>query len=123
MNAAATQAAEVQLRPEIHTQKNMLLLSDVAEIFTGSSQEAAMLSAVELMPAADARHADQHSDARNSRLLSMRGVNLANVQFTGAAQVVVIGGTIRRRNSICGGRRKCWCNKPSESPSKRSFII
>ena len=91
-NATVVRAAEVQLRPEVHTQRSVLLLSDVAEIFTGSSQEAAILSAAELMPAPTpgTRISIRMRDIQDS--LSMRGVNLANVQFTGAAQVVVIGG-------------------------------
>ena len=92
MNAATTQAAELQLRPEIHTQKNILLLSDVAEIFTGSSQEAAMLASVELMPAPAPGTRLNIRMREIQDVLSTRGVNLVNVQFTGAAQVVVIGG-------------------------------
>jgi flagella basal body P-ring formation protein FlgA len=92
MNAAAAQAAELQLRPEIHTEKNLLLLSDVAEIFTGSSQEAAALAAVELMPAPAPGTRLNIRMREIQDLLSMRGVNLTNVLFTGAAQVVVIGG-------------------------------
>jgi flagellar basal body P-ring formation protein FlgA len=89
---AATQAAELQLRPEIHTQKTVLLLSDVAEIFTGSSQEATMLAAVELTaaPAPGTRLSIRMREIQD--LLSMRGVNLTHVQFTGAAQVIVIAG-------------------------------
>jgi flagella basal body P-ring formation protein FlgA len=92
LSATAAKAAELQLRPEVHTQKNLLLLSDVAEIFTGSSQEAATLAAVELMPApaVGTRLRIRMRDIQD--LLSMRGINLTNVQFTGAAQVVVIGG-------------------------------
>jgi len=92
LNVAPAQAAEVQLRPEIHTQKNILLLSDVAEIFTGSSQEAAMLTSVELMPAPAPGTRLNVRMREIQDVLSMRGVNLANVQFTGSAQVVVIGG-------------------------------
>jgi flagella basal body P-ring formation protein FlgA len=92
LNAAAAQAAELQLRPEMHTQKNMLLLSDVAEIFTGSSQEAAILSAVELMPAPAPGTRISVRMREIQDVLSVRGVNLTNVQFTGSAQVVVIGG-------------------------------
>ncbi len=92
LSATPVRAAEVQLRPEVHTQRGVLLLSDVAEIFTGSSQEAAILSAAELMPAPTpgTRISIRMRDIQDS--LSMRGVNLTNVQFTGAAQVVVIGG-------------------------------
>jgi flagella basal body P-ring formation protein FlgA len=92
MNVAATQGAELQLRPEIHTQKNILTLSDVAEIFTGSSQEAAMLAAVELMPAPAPGTRLSIRMREIQDFLSMRGVNLTNVQFTGSEHVVVIGG-------------------------------
>ncbi|HEX3998924.1 MAG TPA: flagellar basal body P-ring formation chaperone FlgA [Pirellulales bacterium] len=90
--SASVRAAELQLRPEIHTQKNLLQLGDVAEIFTASSPEAAMLSAIELMPAPSPGTRVSIRLREIQDILSMRGVNLANVQFTGAAQVMVIAG-------------------------------
>lgn len=92
LNAASARGAEVQLRPEIHMQKNVVLLSDVAEIFTGSSQEAAMLAAVELVPAPTPGNRLSIRMREIQDVLATRGVNLAAVQFTGAATVVVIGG-------------------------------
>ena len=80
------------MRPEIHTQKNVLLLGDVAEIFSTSSQEAATLAAVELMPAPPSGSRQSIRVREIEDILSTRGVNVANLQFTGAAQVVVIAG-------------------------------
>ena len=121
VTVAATQAAELQLRPEIHTQKNILLLSDVAEIFTGSSQEAAMLAAVELMPspAPGTRLSIRMREIQD--VLSMRGVNLANVQFTGSAQVVVIGGVDpTERLNVRRPSRVLMRTGSAERPSTRS---
>lgn len=91
-NAARAHAAEVQLRPEIHTQKNLLLLGDIAEIFSTNSQESAALAAVELMPAPTAGVRLKIAAREIQDILAMRGVNLTNLQFTGAAHVVVIAG-------------------------------
>jgi flagella basal body P-ring formation protein FlgA len=82
-------AAEIHLRPEVRTEKTLLLLGDVAEIFAADPQETQTLAALELVPAPPQgqKLAIRIRDIQD--LLSIRGVNLADCQFSGAAQVLV----------------------------------
>lgn len=106
-SCAAVSAAEVQLRAEVHTQKSVLTLGDIAHIFSADSQEIASLAAIELMPAPvpGARLAIRMREVQD--ILSADGVNLANVEFAGSAQVVVIGGAdMAKFNSHRPGRQQ-----------------
>ena len=88
--AARGEAAELKLRGEVRTQKSLLLLGDVADIYAAEPQEARSLAAVELMPA-PASGNRQFVRLRDIQdLLAIRGINLAELQFTGASQVLVI---------------------------------
>ncbi|HEV3418402.1 MAG TPA: flagellar basal body P-ring formation chaperone FlgA [Pirellulales bacterium] len=88
--ACAVRAAEIKLRDEVHTSKSLLLLGDIAEIYAADSQEASKLAAIELMPAPAAGN---HMVVRLrdvQDLLDLRGINLAQQQFSGAGQISVI---------------------------------
>ena len=88
--SARGDAAELKLRGEVRTQKSLLTLGDLADIYAAEPQEAKSLAAVELMPA-PASGNRQFVRLRDIQdLLAIRGVNMAELQFTGAGQVLVI---------------------------------
>jgi flagella basal body P-ring formation protein FlgA len=98
-NARTAAGAELQLRSEVHMHKPLVTLGDVAQIFSANSQEDGMLAAVELIPAPTAGTRQSISVREIQDILSMRGLNLTNLQFTGAAQVSIIGGGERAARS------------------------
>ena len=103
-------AAEIHFRPEVRTEKTLLLLGDVAEIFAADPQETQKLAALELMPAPPQgqKLAIRIRDIQD--LLSIRGINLADCEFSGAAQVLVttVGATEEARaKAIAPARRSC----------------
>lgn len=85
------QAAELQVRSECQSRGAMVTLGDVVEIRTSDASQREELAAVELFPAPPAG-AKRFVRAREIQdMLLMHGVNLAQHQFSGAAQVAVVG--------------------------------
>jgi len=83
--------AELRLRGQCQPSGPLVMLGDVAEIFSTETGQSQSLAAVELFPAPPA------SQQRFVRLreiqdaLLLRGVNLVEHQFSGASQVTVAG--------------------------------
>jgi flagella basal body P-ring formation protein FlgA len=84
-------AAELQLRTECRVRGPVVTLGDVAEIFSKDAAERARLAAIELFPApAGGQRFVRLREIQD--LLLMRGVNLAEQRFSGAAQTAVLSG-------------------------------
>jgi len=87
---AAAGAAELQLRSECRAQGAVVRLGDVAEVVAADAQQAAALGAIELFPA-PAPGRQRFVRLREIQdLLLLRGINLAEHRFSGAAQVSVL---------------------------------
>lgn len=85
-----TEAAEIRLKSDCQATGSLLVLGDVAEIFSTDPQEAEQLAAIPLVPA-PAPGAKLYLRVREIQdLLSPRGVNLAQQRFSGANQVTVL---------------------------------
>ena len=82
-------AAELRLHPEVRTAKSLLHLGDVAEISAADPQAAERLAAVELIPSPPPGEKRYLSLREIQDVLSLRGVNLAECQFSGASHVTV----------------------------------
>jgi len=87
--ASWANAAELRLHPEVRTAKNLLHLGDVAEISAADPQAAEKLAAVELIPSPPPGEKRYLSLREIQDILSLRGVNLAECQFSGACHVTV----------------------------------
>ncbi len=85
----AAAAAEITLRNEARVQKNIVLLGDIADIQSADTRQTRSLAAIELMPAPAPRGRLIIRLVELQDRLAMQGVNLADLQFSGAAQVVV----------------------------------
>jgi flagella basal body P-ring formation protein FlgA len=89
--AGAGHAAELQLRTECRVRGPVVTLGDVAEIFSQDAAERARLAAIELFPSpAGGQRFVRLREIQD--LLLMRGVNLADLRFSGAAQTAVLSG-------------------------------
>ena len=89
--ASAGRAAELQLRTECRVRGPVVTLGDVAEIFSKDAAEQARLAAIELFPSpAGGQRFVRLREIQD--LLLMRGVNLAEQRFSGAAQTAVLSG-------------------------------
>lgn len=87
----ALDAAEIRLRPAAQCDSRLIVLGDVAEVFATEHEEMQRLSAVELFPG-PAVGEKRFVDIREIRdLLAIKGINLANITFSGASQVVIRG--------------------------------
>jgi flagella basal body P-ring formation protein FlgA len=84
-------AAELRLRAQCAAERPLVRLGDVAEIVGGERAESDALAAVELFPA-PAAHEQRSLGVRELQdLLLLRGVNLAQLRFSGSSQVLVLG--------------------------------
>lgn len=88
----AGQAAELQLRSECQSHGPMVTLSEVAEILGGQPAQREELGRMELFPAPPAGGKRFVRAREIQDMLMVRGVNLAQHQFSGSSQVTVIGG-------------------------------
>jgi flagella basal body P-ring formation protein FlgA len=86
-----TVAAELRLRAQYTVEGPLVRLGDVAEIVGGDRAESDSLAATELFPAPAAREQRSLGVRELQDLLLLRGVNLAQHQFTGSSQVLVLG--------------------------------
>ena len=84
-------AAELRLRPQCTAGGPVVRLGDVAEIVGGDSKQAETLAAVELFPAPADREQRFLRVRELQDLLLLHGVNLAEHQFSGSSQVMVLG--------------------------------
>jgi flagella basal body P-ring formation protein FlgA len=82
-------AAELRLRSQCSPHGPVVTLGDVTDILTADEKQAGRLAAVELFPAPAATRQRILQVRELQDLLLMRGVNLAEHQFSGSSQVVV----------------------------------
>jgi len=94
-------AAELRLRSQCSPHGPVVTLGDVTDILTADEKQAGRLAAVELFPAPAATRQRILQVRELQDLLLMRGVNLAEHQFSGSSQVVVgTTGNRSTRNTI-----------------------
>ena len=84
------QAALLRLRAECQSRGAVVTLGDVAEISAADAQQGAALAAIELFPAPPAPRQRFVRLREIQDLLLLRGVNLAEHQFSGSSQVTVL---------------------------------
>jgi flagella basal body P-ring formation protein FlgA len=82
-------AAEVQLRDQANPSGPLVLLGDVATIHARHAVEAAELATIDLMAAPPAGETRELRLRELQDLLVVRGINLAELRFSGAATVRV----------------------------------
>src|SRR5437660_12314688 len=81
--ASASQAAEIRLREEVRTTKNLLLLSDVADVYAAESEDASKLAELELVPAPAVGSRLRLPSGDVQDLLAFRGIDLTKHRFSG----------------------------------------
>jgi flagella basal body P-ring formation protein FlgA len=84
-------AAEFHLRSQCRTEGGLLLLGEVCEIHSRSSDEVKQLSDIDLLPAPPIGEKRVLRLRELQDLLTLRGVNLSQHRFSGASQVTVQG--------------------------------
>src|SRR5437868_4412732 len=87
--ANAAQAAEIRLREEVRTTKNLLLLGDVADVYAAESEDVSKLAVLELVPAPAVGSRLRLPSGDVQDLLAFRGIDLTKHRFSGASQVTV----------------------------------
>lgn len=90
--AAVACGAEIHVRSECRATGPMVTLGDLAEVIGTDAGQAQRLGALELFPAPQAQARRFVRVRELQDLLALRGVNLAEHRFSGAAQVAVVGG-------------------------------
>lgn len=83
------EAAELRLRQQCSPRGSVITLGDVAEIYSADAKGAEKLAAMELFPAPAASQQRVIRVREVQDLLVLRGINLAEQQFSGSSQVVV----------------------------------
>jgi flagella basal body P-ring formation protein FlgA len=86
-------AALLRLRSECQSRGAVVTLGDVAEISAADARQADTLAAIELFPAPPAPRQRFVRVREIQDLLLLRGVNLAEHQFSGSSQVTVLSQT------------------------------
>ncbi|MGA2617018.1 MAG: flagellar basal body P-ring formation chaperone FlgA [Thermoguttaceae bacterium] len=86
---AGGSAAELRLRGQCVVSGPLVKLGDLAQIVATDPRQAAGLAAIELFPAPPAREQRFVGIRELQDLLLLRGVNLAEHEFSGASQVTV----------------------------------
>jgi flagella basal body P-ring formation protein FlgA len=89
---SSSRAAEIRLRPQCMASGPLVKLGDVADIVTADKRQADALAAIELFPAPAAPQQRFLRVRELQDLLLLRGVNLAEHQFSGSSQVSVSAG-------------------------------
>ncbi|HZZ71524.1 MAG TPA: flagellar basal body P-ring formation chaperone FlgA [Pirellulales bacterium] len=92
LGASAAAAAEVQLRGECRTDKGVVTLGDVADVYSSNPQQTATLIAIELCPAPPT---GQHKILRVHDIqdvLELHGLGRSEQRFSGASQVTIGSG-------------------------------
>src|SRR5580704_11938643 len=84
-------AAEIHLRGDCRTDGVLVLLEDVAEIYSTNPDEVKAIGKIDLIPA-PAEGQKRHLRLREIEdLLVLRGVNLREHRFSGASKVTIVG--------------------------------
>jgi flagella basal body P-ring formation protein FlgA len=82
-------AAELRLRQQCSAHGSVVTLGDIAEIYSADAEQAKRLAAVELFPAPAASQQRVLGVREVQDMLSVRGVNLTEHQFSGSSQIVL----------------------------------
>lgn len=82
-------AAEIQLSATAQVEGGLVLLGDVAEVFTNDTAEAAELENIELFPVPALGNKRYVRLREIQDVLELRGVSLARHTFSGASQVTI----------------------------------
>jgi flagella basal body P-ring formation protein FlgA len=90
-------AAELRLRSQCAPAGQVVTLGDIADIGAIDAQQAAVLAAIELFPAPPSPEEKTVRVREIQDLLLLRGVNLAEHQFTGSSEIVVHAAASRPR--------------------------
>ncbi len=95
---AATQlaAAEIHFKPECRVAGSLVLLSDVAEVYSNNDTEKRLLSELELVPAPAPGEKRVLRVREIQDLLSLRGTKLLEHRLVGASQIVITSGDSSR---------------------------
>lgn len=100
VQVAATRAAELRFRSQCTAAGPLVKLGDVAEVIASDRVQAQTLAAMELFPS-PAQQEQRFVRVREIQdLLSLRGVNLSDCQFSGSSQVTVSGGSAPARAPV-----------------------
>ncbi|MHC4177433.1 MAG: flagellar basal body P-ring formation chaperone FlgA [Planctomycetota bacterium] len=89
--SGAGRAALLRLRAQCQSRAAVVTLGDVAEISAADAGQARALEAIELFPAPPASQQRFVRLREIQDLLLLRGVNLAEHQFSGSSQVAILG--------------------------------
>jgi flagella basal body P-ring formation protein FlgA len=102
VSAAPTRAAEIRLLKECRCQNSVVTLGEVADVLTADQAQAERLAALELFPAPPSGER-RFLEAREVQdLLLIRGMNLIDLQFSGASQVTILGPSPSEQASMVG---------------------
>jgi flagella basal body P-ring formation protein FlgA len=96
---STSQAAELRLRRQCSPRGPVVTLGDVAEIYSAEAGQAAKLAAMELCPASPTGQQRLLRVREIQDILALRGVNLAEHQFSGSNQVMVTSSDAARADS------------------------
>jgi flagella basal body P-ring formation protein FlgA len=83
------QAAEIRLRQQCNPHGSVVVLGDVAEIFSADAEQAEKLAAVELFPAPATSQQRVLRVREVQDILALRGINLTELQFSGSIQAMI----------------------------------
>jgi flagellar basal body P-ring formation protein FlgA len=86
---SSSRAAELRLRQQCSPHGSVVTLGDVAEIYASDTHQAEKLAAVDLFPAPPAAQQRVLRVREVQDLMTLRGINLAEHQFSGSSQVVL----------------------------------
>ena len=98
LTCGATNAAEIRLRQQCIPHGTVIVLGDVAEIYSADATQTEKMAAIELFPAPAASQQRVLRVREVQDMLMLRGLNLAEHQFSGASQVVLASGGDTTRN-------------------------
>jgi flagella basal body P-ring formation protein FlgA len=85
----SSQAAELRFRQQCSPHGSVVTLGDIAEIYSADNQQAGKLAAIELFPAPSAAQPRVLRIKEVQDLLALKGINLAEHQFSGSSQVIL----------------------------------
>ena len=91
MATAAAGAAEIQLHSECRSDGGLILLGDLADVYSADADEIKKLSAIDVVPAPPGGERRYLRTREIQDILTSRGLNLRQLRFSGASQVTIVG--------------------------------
>ena len=86
---ASARAVDVQLKPKCNVEHGVVLLGDIADVYSPNAADAKRLSEMDLLPAPAPNTKRVLRLREIEDLLVVRGVNLKDLRFSGASSVAV----------------------------------